>query len=146
MEKFEIDGTKGPEIFSGFVTKAKSVITALIDNVKANIREYETKIEDTAKEISDNEISREKCEHEITKMEGKIDTIKDAIENVENTYKKIVDAYSSTSKGETKELYSGIIDSAKANCEKDVEKNRSEIARLNSDIEAIKNKDRKSVV
>lgn len=139
MEKFEIDGTKGPEIFSGFVTKAKSVITALIDNVKANIKEYETKIEDTAKEISDNEISREKCEHEITKMEGKIDTIKDAIENVENTYKKIVDAYSSTSKGETKELYSGIIDSAKTNCEKDVEKNRSEIARLNSDIEAIKN-------
>lgn len=139
MEKFEIDGEKNLEIFSGFVSRAKSVLTTLIDNVKSNIKEYETKIEDTAKEISDNEISREKCEHEITKMENKIDTIKDAIENVESTYKKMVDAYSSTSKGETKELYSEIIDGAKANCEKDVEKNRSEIARLNSDIEAIKN-------
>ena len=72
-------------------------------------------------------------------MEGKIETIKETIENVENTYKKMVDAYSSTSKGETKELYSDIIDGAKANCEKDVEKNKAEIARLNSDIDAIRN-------
>ena len=72
-------------------------------------------------------------------MEGKIATIKDAIENVENTYKKMLDAYSQTSKGETKDIYSDIISGAKANCEKDVEKSRSEIARLNSDIEAIKN-------
>ncbi len=139
MEKFEIDGERNLEVFSSFVSKAKGVLTNLIDNIKGNIKDYESKIEDTTKEISDNEMSREKCEHEITKMEGKIETIKDAIENVENTYKKMVDAYSSTSKGETKELYSEIIDGAKANCEKDVEKNRSEIARLNSDIEAIKN-------
>lgn len=139
MEKFEIDGEKSLEVFSGFVSRAKGVLTTLIDNIKTNIKGYETRIEDTTKEISDNEVSRERCEHEITKMEDKIDTIKDAIENVESTYKKMVDAYSSTSKGETKELYSEIIDGARANCEKDVEKNRSEIARLNSDIEAIKN-------
>jgi len=132
-------GEMNVELFSEFVGRAKSTLTTLIDNIKNNIKEYETKIEETAKEISDNELSREKCEHEITKMESKIESIKDAIENVENTYKKMVDAYSSTSKGDTKELYSEIIDGAKANCEKDVEKNRSEIARLNSDIEAIKN-------
>lgn len=139
MEKFEFDGEKNPELFSGFVSRAKDSLATLIDNIKSNIKEYEQRIEDTTKEISDNELSREKCEHEITKMENKIEVIKDAIENVESTYKKIVDAYSSTSKGETKELYSEIIDGAKANCERDVEKNRSEIARLNSDIEAIKN-------
>ncbi len=139
MEKFEINEEKSLEMFSSFIHKAKGAFIALIDNIKTNIRDYEVKIEETAKEISDNEISREKCEHEITKMEGRIDSIKDAIENVESTYKKMVDAYSSTSKGETKDLYSEIIDGAKANCEKDVEKNRSEIARLNSDIEAIKN-------
>lgn len=139
MEKFEIDGGKSLEIFNTFVVKAKGVFTALIENIKANIKDYEVKIEDTAKEISDNEISREKCEQEITKMEDKIAGIKDAIENVESTYKKIVDAYSSTSKGDTKELYSEIIENAKTNCDKDVEKNRSEIAKLNSDIEAIKN-------
>ncbi len=139
MEKFEFDDERSLEIFTGFVGRTKDVLTALIENVKDNIKEYELKIEDTSKEIADNELSREKCEHEITKMETRIDDIKDAIENVESTYKKIADAYSATSKGETKELYSEIIDGAKANCEKDVEKNRSEIARLNSDIEAIKN-------
>lgn len=139
MEKFEIDGERKMELFGGFVGRAKEALANLIDSIKLNIKDYEQKIEDTSKEVADNELSREKCEHEITKMENKIDVIKDAIENVESTYKKIVDAYSSTSKGETKELYSEIIDGAKANCEKDVEKNRSEIARLNSDIEAIKN-------
>ena len=68
----------------------------------------ENAIEDTTKEITDTESSREKCENEIVKMEGKIETFRETIENVENTYKKIVDAYSSTSKGETKELYSDI--------------------------------------
>lgn len=139
MEKFEIDGERKIELFGGFVGRAKEALASLIDSIKQNIKDYEQKIEDTSKEVADNELSREKCEHEITKMEEKIDVIKDAIENVESTYKKIADAYSSTSKGETKELYSEIIDGAKANCEKDVEKNRSEIARLNSDIEAIKN-------
>ncbi len=139
MEKFEFNGERNPELFSGFVSRAKDSLATLIDNIKVSIKDYEERIEDTTKEISDNELSREKCEHEITKMENKIEVIKDAIENVESTYKKIVDAYSSTSKGETKELYSEIIDGAKANCERDVEKNRSEIARLNSDIEAIKN-------
>ncbi len=139
MEKFEFEGEKNVEIFSGFVSRTKDALTTLIDNIKDNIKEYEQRIEDTTKEVSDNESSREKCEHEITKMENKIDSIKEAIENVESTYKKMVDAYASTSKGETRELYSEIIDGARANCEKDVEKNRSEIARLNSDIEAIKN-------
>ncbi len=139
MEKFEFEGEKKLELFGGFIGRAKDAFTSLIDDIKNNIKDYEQKIEDTSKEISDNETSREKCVQEIAKMEDKIDTIKDAIENVENTYKKIADAYSSTSKGETKELYSEIIDNARVNCEKDVEKNRSEIAHLNSDIEAIKN-------
>lgn len=139
MEKFEFEDERGIEVFSSFVIKTKTVFNTLIDNIKSNIKDYEQKIEDTTKDISDNEASREKCEREITKMENQIDSIKETIENVENTYKKIADAYSSTSKGETKELYSDIINEAKANCEKDVEKNRSEIARLNSDIEAIKN-------
>lgn len=139
MEKFEFKEEKSLEIFSGFVGKAKNALTNLIENIKENIKGYEQKIEATTKEIEENESSREKCEQEIGKMEDTISEIKDAIENVESTYKKIADAYASTSKGETKELYSEIIDGAKANCEKDVEKNRSEIARLNSDIEAIKN-------
>lgn len=139
MEKFEIDEEKRLEVFNNFVGKAKDALATLIDDIKGNIKKYETTIEDTIKEIADTESSKEKCENEIVKMEGKIETIKETIENVENTYKKMVDAYSSTSKGETKELYSDIIDGAKANCEKDVEKNKSEIARLNSDIDAIKN-------
>ena len=139
MEKFEMDEEKRLEVFNNFVGKAKDALTTLIEDIKTNIKKYEQAIEDTTKEIEDTESSRERCEHEITKMEGKIESIKETIDNVENTYKKMVDAYSSTSKGETKELYSDIIDGAKANCEKDVEKNRSEIARLNSDIEAIKN-------
>ncbi len=139
MEKFEFEDERSFELFGGFVGRTKDLFSNLIDDIRANIKDYESRIEDTTKEIADNESSREKCEHEIVKMESKIDSIKETIENVENTYKKIADAYSSTSKGETKELYSEIIDGAKANCEKDVEKNRSEIARLNSDIEAIKN-------
>lgn len=139
MERFEFEDGRTLDIFSGFVGKTKLIFATLIENIKINIKGYEARIEDTTKEIAENEMSREKCIHEISKMEGKISDIKEAIENVENTYKKIADAYSSTSKGDTKELYSEIIDGAKANCEKDVEKNRSEIARLNSDIEAIKN-------
>lgn len=139
MERFEFEEERTLDLFSGFVGKTRIVFTALIENIKINIKGYETRIKETTKEIEDNEASREKCAHEITKMENKIADIKDAIENVESTYKKIVDAYSSTSKGDTRELYSEIIDGAKANCDKDVEKNRSEIARLNSDIEAIKN-------
>ena len=139
MEKFEMDDEKSLEVFNNFVGKAKDTLTTLIENIKENIKKYEQAIEDTTKDISDNESSREKCEHEITKMENKIDSIKENIDNVESTYKKMVDAYSSTSKGETKELYSDIIDGAKENCDKEVEKNRTEIARINSDIEAIKN-------
>ena len=139
MEKFNVEDEKSLDIFSNFVSKAKDAFTSLSDSIKENIKKYEKTIESTEKEISDTETSREKCEHEITKMEDKIDSIKDTIENVENTYKKMADAYASTSKGDTKDLYSEIIDGAKANCDKEVEKNRSEIARLNSDIEAIKN-------
>lgn len=139
MERFEFDIERNLEVYDGFVSKTKDILSSLINNIKDNIKDYENKIEETNKDIDDNEQSREKCEQEITKMESNIESIKEAIENVENTYKKIADAYSTTSKGDTKELYSEIIDGAKANCEKDVEKNRSEIARLNSDIEAIKN-------
>lgn len=139
MERFEFEDERTLDLFSSFASKTKDVLNVLIENIKINIKGYEARIEDTTKEIEDNEASKEKCVHEITKMENKIADIKDAIENVESTYRKIADAYSSTSKGETKELYSEIIDGAKANCDKDVEKNRSEIARLNSDIEAIKN-------
>ena len=138
MEKFEMDSEKKLEIFNIFVGKAKDAFGNLLDEIKTNIKKYEVAIEDTTKEIAATENSKDRCEHEITKMEGKIETIKETIENVENTYKKMVDAYSSTSKGETKELYSDIIDGAKANCEKDVEKNKAEIARLNSDIDAIR--------
>lgn len=139
MERFEINKDSGLELFSSFVSGTKEKLNALADIIKENIKKYETNIESAEVQIAETVSSREKCENEIAKMEVKIDTIKDAIENVESTYKKIVEAYSSTSKGETKEIYSDIIDGAKANCEKDVEKNRSDIARLNSDIEAINN-------
>lgn len=138
MEKFEIDDSKTVEVYSGFVEKAKSTLSLLIENIKGNIKNYEQRIKDTTKEVDDNEAAKGKCEQEIVKMEDKISEIKDAIENVESTYKKIADAYSSTSKGDTKDLYSKIISEAKANCDKDVEKNRSEIARLNSNIEGVK--------
>ena len=138
MEKFELDNEKNVEIFSNFIGRTKDVLATLIKDIKESIKEYERKIKNTTKEITDNEDSREKCDQEIEKMEGTISEIKDAIENVESTYQKIVDAYSSTSKGETKELYSEIIESARLNCERDVEKNKTEIAHLNSDIESVK--------
>lgn len=139
MERFEMNDIRGLDFFKGFVNKAKETFTSLVEDIRASINSYEVAIEDTQREIADSEASKEKCEQEIIKMEQKIDSIKEAIENVEKTYKGIVDAYSSTSKGETKEIYSDIIDGAKTNCEKDVEKNRTEIARINSDIEAIRN-------
>ena len=139
MERFEMNKEAEKEIFSSFINSTKEKLTTLVDNIKNNIKEYEINIENAETQIADAISSREKCENEITKMESKIDSIKEVIENVENTYKKIAEAYSSTSKGETKEIYSDIIAGAKANCDKDVEKNRSDIALLNSDIEAIKN-------
>lgn len=138
MEKFEIDDEKNVEVYSSFVEKAKSTLLSLIENIKGNIKNSEDRIKDTEKDVNENESAREKCEQEIVKMENRISEIKDAIDNVESTYKKIADAYSSTSKGDTKDLYSKIIEDAKANCEEDVEKNRSEIARLNSEIEGVK--------
>ncbi len=138
MEKFEIDDIKSVEVYCNFVEKAKSTLLSLIEGIRSNIKNYEERIDDTTKDVSENESAREKCEQEIVKMENKIGEIKDAIDNVESTYKKIADAYSSTSKGDTKDLYSKIIEEARNNCEEDVEKNRSEIARLNSDIEGVK--------
>lgn len=139
MERFEINKEAGLELFINFISSTKEKLASLTDTIKENIKKYENNIESAEAQIADAVSSREKCENEIAKMDSKIESIKEAIENVENTYKKIVEAYSETSKGETKELYSDIIDGAKANCDKDVEKNRSDIARLNSDIEAIKN-------
>ena len=139
MERFEINKDLKLESFSDFINMTKEKISNITNSIRDNIKKYEESIENTNTELSEAKASREKCENEIAKMEGKIDTIKEAIDNVESTYKKIVEAYSSTSKGETKELYSEIIDGAKANCESEVEKNRNDIARLNSDIEAIKN-------
>jgi len=139
MERFEIRNDISLEVFTNFVSKTKETLTLINEEIRNNIKSYEERIEETQREIVETETSREKCEHEISKMEDKIDNIKEAIENVENTYRKMAEAYSSTSKGETKDIYSDILDGAKSNCEKEVEKNRSEIARLNSDIEAIKN-------
>lgn len=139
MERFEIKKESGLEAFVNFIDSTKEKFAALSKNIKDSIKKYEKHIEDAETQIASAVSSREKCEAEINKMENKIGEIKDAIENVENTYMKIVEAYSSTSKGETKELYSDIIDGAKASCDKDVERNRNDIARLNSDIEAVKN-------
>lgn len=138
MEKFEIDDAKSVEVYSSFIEKAKDTLITLIENIKSNIKNSEARIKETERDVNENESHREKCEQEIVKMENRIGEIKDAIDNVESTYKKIADAYSSTSKGDTKDLYSKIIEEAKANCEEDVERNRSEIARLNSDIEGVK--------
>lgn len=137
MERLSED--RNLEVFNSFVSKTKEAFSILSDNIKSNIKKYEQAIDATEREVSDSVSSRGKCEREIAKMESEIGTIKEAIDNVENTYKKMVDAYSSTSKGETKDIYIDIIDAAKRNCEKEVERHRSEIARLNSDIEAIKN-------
>ena len=51
----------------------------------------------------------------------------------------MVDAYSKTSEGNTKNLYSEIIETARLNCEDETEKNEREITRLNDDISAINN-------
>lgn len=139
MEKFDIEEGKNLELFSNFANKTKDAFQTLIENIKENISKYEQSIVDTEEEIKDNQASCDKCEVEISKMEESIVSIEKNIENVENTYTKMVDAYASTGTDETKELYSGIIDDAKANCDKEVEKSKAEIEKLNSDIEAIKN-------
>lgn len=141
LEKFEFESdTKKTDIepFNSFTNKAKDSIAALIDDIKGSIKSYNDTIEKTNREIEENQTSKDKCEQEISNMKGKISKIKANIDNVQNTYKRMVDAYSSTSKGETKDIYSEVINGARANCEKDVEKNKNEIFRLNNDIEAIK--------
>lgn len=139
MERFEIDNTGNLDTFKTFVGKAKSTFKDFYLTIKDSIKKYENNIEKTEKEISDTETAREKCEQEISRLEKNIDTIKENIESVEATYRKILDAYSTTSKNEIKTIYSDVIEGARSNCEKDVEKNRTEIARLNSSIEGIKN-------
>lgn len=139
MEKFEIIAESGLEAFASFASKTNTALTDLTKDIKSNIKKYEKNIDTAEKDIADAVSSREKCEEEIAKMQDNIKTIKEAIENVQNTFKSIETAYASTSVGDTKNIYSDVISEAKANCEKDVEKNRTEIAKLNSDIESIKN-------
>jgi len=139
MEKFDIEEGKHLELFSNFANKTRDAFLTLIENIKENINKYEQSIIDTEEEIKDNQVSSDKCENEITKMEESIVVIEKNIENVESTYANMVDAYTSTGTDETKELYSGIIGEAKVNCDKEVEKSKTEIEKLNSDIEAIKN-------
>ena len=138
MEKFEMDEEK-LDIFNDFTNKTKDALSTLIDDIKRCIKEYQEAIKKTNNQISENEKSKSKCENEIVNMKVEINGIKEAIDNVQSTYKKMVDAYSETSKGSTKEIYSEIIESARLNCENDVEKSRNEITKLNSTIEAIKN-------
>lgn len=139
LEKFEMNQSSKIEPFNNFTNKAKDAISSLIEQIKNSIKAYKETIDKTNNEINDNKTAKEKCEQEIVNIKAKITNIKSNIDNVQSTYKRMVDAYSSTSKGETKDIYSEIITGAKANCEKDVEKNKNEIIKLNGDIEAIKN-------
>ncbi len=139
MERFEMMIDNGLVEFKSFLGKTKESISVLIDDIKSNIAAYEARIKDTEDEISDAEASSRTCEQEISRLQEKIKGLKKSIENVEKTYKKIVDAYSSTSEGNTKDIYSDIIENARENCEKDVEKNNIEIENLNDNIYGIKN-------
>ncbi len=137
MGNYEDDKTQSLEIFSSFVEKTKAAMQSLVENIKENIKIFEIEISNSTRDARANEDSIKKCENEITRKTEEIETIKESIENVQNTFKKIVDAYSSTSRGETKDLYSEVIENARKNCEEETEKYQEEIATLNGDIEAI---------
>ena len=139
MEKFDFNKDDKLEIFNDFVMRAKGVAQTLISDVKDIIKRYEKTIDTTAKDIKDNDTAINKCDQEITRKKEEIVRLKDKIENVQNTYKKIVDAYSSTSKGDTKDIYSEIMNNAKVSCDEQVDKFNEEISKLSEDIEQIKN-------
>ena len=127
------------ELFGDFANNAKSTIEGIIEDLSETINKYNESIKNTEAEIAENEEAREKCKNEIVKMKENIKQINESIENVQKTYKNIVDAYSKTSMGDTKDLYSEIIETARINCEDEVEKCDREITRLEDDIEAINN-------
>ena len=127
------------ELFGDFANNAKSTIEGIIEDINETINKYNETIKNTETEISENEEAREKCKNEIVKMKENINQINQSVENVQKTYKNIVDAYSKTSEGDTKDLYSEIIENARLNCEDEVEKCEREITRLEDDIEAINN-------
>ena len=138
MGNYEDDNKQSLEVFSSFVEKSKAAAQALIDNIKENIKNFEIEINNTTKDARENEDSIKKCENEIERKTNEIEIIKESIDNVQGTYKKIVDAYSSTSRGETKDLYSEVIENARRNCDEETEKYQEEIVTLTADIEAIR--------
>lgn len=139
MERFEMMIDSGLIEFKGFLGKTKDTIGSLIEDIKNHISVYERRIQDTEEEISDAENSSRTCEQEIARLQEQINNLKKSIDNVEKTYKKMVEAYSSTSEGSTKDIYGDIIENARENCERDVEKNNAEIDNLTDSIYGIKN-------
>lgn len=139
MERFEMMIDSGLVEFKGFLSKTKESLSSLIDDIKSSISSYETRIKDAEDEVKDTENSSQTCEQEILKQQERIKLLKKSIDNVEKTYKKMVDAYSSTSEGSTKDIYSDIIETARESCERDVEKNNTEIDSINDTIYSIKN-------
>ena len=139
INKYEEDSKDKLEVFNNFTNIAKDAVQTLISNIKDNIKQYEDIIDYTNKQIAENQSSREKCEKEITRKSDAIERTKENIENIQNTYKKMVEAYSSTSVGGTKDIYSDIINGAKTNCDDQVKKCSEEITTMHADIEAIRN-------
>ena len=139
INKYEEDSKDKLEVFNNFTNIAKDAVQTLISNIKDNIKQYEDIIDYTNKQIADNQSSREKCEKEITRKSDAIERTKENIENIQSTYKKMVEAYSSTSVGGTKDIYSDIINGAKTNCDEQVKKCNEEITTMHADIEAIRN-------
>lgn len=140
MEKFKIDGLYSDLMqFSDFAARLKDKFLNQTEKTGEIIILYNDAIKNTESEIKENEASMDKCKNEIKKMEEKIKGIEASTKNVKTTYQNIVDAYSKTSEGNTKNLYSEIIETARLNCEDETEKNEREITRLNDDISAINN-------
>ena len=139
INKYEEDSKDKLEVFNNFTNIAKDAVQTLISNIKDNIKQYEDIIDYTNKQITENQSSREKCEKEITRKSDAIERTKENIENIQNTYKKMVEAYSSTSVGGTKDIYSDIINGAKTSCDEQVKKCNEEITTMHADIEAIRN-------
>ena len=140
MEKFKMDGLYNDLMqFSDFAARLKDKFLNQIEKTNEIIILYNEAIKNTENEIKENEVSMDKCKNEIKKMQEKIKTIEASTKNIKVTYQNMVDAYSKTSEGNTKNLYSEIIETARLNCEDETEKNEREITRLNDDISAINN-------
>ena len=140
MEKFKIEGLYNDLMqFSDYASRLKDKFLNQVEKTNEIIMLYNDAIKNTESEIKENEGSMEKCKNEIKKMNEKIKSIEASTRNVKTTYQNIVDAYSKTSEGNTKNLYSEIIETARLNCEDETEKNEREITRLNDDISAINN-------